>query len=195
MVFVVYSLEEEQTNTETLHRILQKQTPPHRISSSGGVKASPSEANAEGDSHRPWMFRSVSANGSSRSEIVRHTRFDKESEGTHEAIFRAGSHLHRPLARCGKVRAQRRDGVRRFDIGLTLCGAHRPLKGGSSCGIDIEASVLPNTVGQSERKPYVIDPLSFLYAPFVESTFKLRVQTRVAHSGAEEPPLPELFSQ
>ena len=30
--------------------------------------------------------------------------------------------------------------------------------------------------------------------PFVESTFKLRVQTRVAHSGAEIPPLSELFS-
>ena len=140
------------------------------------------------------MFRSVSANGSSRSEIVRHTWLDKESEGTHEAIFRAGSHLHRPLARCGKVRAQRRDGVRRFDIGLILCGTHRPLKRGSSCGIDIEASVLPNTVGQSERKPYVIDPLLFLNAPFVEGAFKLRIQARVAHAGAEEPPLTQLLA-
>ena len=140
------------------------------------------------------MFRTISAHRCSRSEIVRHTGFDKEREGAHDTIFHAGSQLYRPLARSREVRAQRRHGVGRFDVGLLQRGAHRPFEGGSARGVDIEAPFAPNAVGEPQRHAQIINPLLFLNTPFVEGAFKLRIQARVAHAGAEEPPLAQLLA-
>ena len=140
------------------------------------------------------MFRTISAHRCSRSEIVRHTGFDKEREGAHDAIFHAGSQLYRPLTRSREVSSQRRHGVGRFDVGLLQRGAHRPFEGGSARRVDIEAPFAPNAVGEPQRHAQIINPLLFLNAPFVEGAFKLRIQARVAHAGAEEPPLTQLLA-